>query len=184
MWRFNPDVIYHAANVVFKTTDGGDSWTAISPDLTANNPEEEKLSGGPVTPDNSTAEFHCTIVSLAESQFDPKTLWAATDDGNLQVTRDGGAHWTNVVGNVEGLPRESWVSSIHTSYADAGTVYVSFDRHMMDDFAPYAYVTHDNGKRWTRISNGLGGYVHILASDPKQPKLIYAGTELGFYASF
>lgn len=184
MSRFNPDVIYHAANVVFKTTDGGDSWTAISPDLTTNNPEEEKLSGGPITPDNSTAEFHCTIVSLAESQFDPKTLWAGTDDGNLQVTRDGGAHWTNVIGNIQGLPRESWVSSINTSYSDAGTVYVSFDRHTMDDFAPYAYVTHDNGKTWARISNGLAGYVHIIAPDPKQPALIYAGTELGFYASF
>jgi photosystem II stability/assembly factor-like uncharacterized protein len=184
MSHFNPDVIYHAANVVFKTTDGGDSWTAISPDLTTNNPEEEKLSGGPITPDNSTAEFHCTIVSLAESQFDAKTLWAGTDDGNLQVTHDGGAHWTNVTGNIAGLPRESWVSSINTSYADAGTVYVSFDRHMMDDFASYAYVTHDGGKSWARISNGLSGYVHIIAPDPKQPTLIYSGTELGFYASF
>ncbi len=184
MSRFNPDLIYHAANVVFKTTDGGDSWTSISPDLTTNNPDEEKLSGGPVTPDNSTAEFHCTIVSLAESQFDPKTLWAGTDDGNLQVTHDGGAHWTNVTGNIKRLPHESWVSSINTSYADAGTVYVSFDRHMMDDFAPYAYVTRDGGKSWERISNGLSGYIHIIAPDPKQPQLIYAGTELGFYASF
>jgi photosystem II stability/assembly factor-like uncharacterized protein len=184
MSHFDPDVIYHAANVVFKTTDGGNSWTAISPDLTTNNPEEEKLSGGPITPDNSTAEFHCTIVSLAESQFDPKTLWAGTDDGNLEVTHDGGAHWTNLIGNVKGLPRESWVSSVNTSYADTRTVYVSFDRHMMDDFAPYAYVTHDSGQTWTRISNGLSGYVHIIAPDPKQPDLIYAGTELGFYASF
>lgn len=184
MSRFDPDVIYHAANVVFKTTDVGNSWSAISPDLTTNNPEEEKLSGGPITPDNSTAEFHCTIVSLAESQFDPKTLWAGTDDGNLQVTHDGGAHWTNVAGNIPGLPRESWVSSINTSYADANSVYVSFDRHMMDDFAAYAYVTQDSGKTWERISNGLRGYVHVIGPDPRQPGVIYAGTELGFYASF
>ncbi|HWG59558.1 MAG TPA: hypothetical protein VN661_10985 [Candidatus Acidoferrales bacterium] len=184
MSKFNPDVIYHGANVVFKTTDGGDSWTKISRDLTTDNKQEEKLSGGPITPDNSTAEFHCTIVSLAESQFDPKTLWAGSDDGNVQVTHDGGAHWTNVVGNIQGLPKESWVSSINTSYADRNTVYVSFDRHTMDDFAPYAYVSHDDGKTWKRISGGLSGYVHIVKPDPRQPNLIYAGTELGFYASF
>ncbi len=184
MSRFDPDVIYHAANVVFKTTDGGYSWKAISPDLTTNNPEEEKLSGGPITPDNSTAEFHCTIVSLAESASDPKTLWAGTDDGNLQLTRNGGESWTNVVGNISGLPPESWVSSINTSYTEPGTAYVSFDRHQMNDFAAYVYVTRDYGKSWKRISEGLSGYVHIVANDPKQPHLLYAGTELGIFASF
>jgi photosystem II stability/assembly factor-like uncharacterized protein len=184
MSRHNPDVIYHAAQVVFKTTDGGYSWKAISPDLTTNNPKEEELSGGSITPDNSTAEFHCTIVSLAESASDPKTLWAGTDDGNLQVTRNGGESWTNEAGNITGLPPESWVSSINTSYTEPGTVYVSFDRHQMNDFAAYAYITRDYGRTWKRISAGLGGYVHIIAGDPKQPHLLYAGTELGLYASF
>jgi photosystem II stability/assembly factor-like uncharacterized protein len=184
MSRFNPDVVYHAAQVVFKTTDGGYSWKAVSPDLTTNNPEEEKLSGGPITPDNSTAEFHCTIVSMAESASDPQTLWAGTDDGNLQVTRNGGESWTNVTANVPELPAESWVSSVNTSFSDAGTVYASFDRHQMNDFASYAYISHDLGKTWKRISNGLTGYVHIIAGDPKQPHLLYAGTELGIFVSF
>ena len=184
MSHFNPDVVYHGAQVVFKTTDGGYSWKAISPDLTTNNPEEEKLSGGPITPDNSTAEFHCTIVSLAESASDPKTLWAGTDDGNLQLTRNGGDTWTNVIANVPGLPPESWVSSVNTSFSDPGTVYASFDRHQMNDFASYAYISRDLGKTWRRISNGLSGYVHIIAGDPKQPHLLYAGTELGLFVSF
>jgi photosystem II stability/assembly factor-like uncharacterized protein len=184
MSQFNPDVIYHAANVVFKTTDGGYSWKVISPDLTTNNPDELKLSGGPVSPDNSTAEFHCTITALAESALDANTLWAGTDDGNVQVTHDDGQSWTNVAANIKGLTHEAWVTSISTSRRDAGTVYASFDRHQLDDFAPYIYVTHDAGKTWSKIVNGLRGYVHVVAEDPKQPNLLYAGTEIGFFVSF
>jgi len=184
MSQFNPDLIYHAANVVFKTMDGGYSWKVISPDLTTNNPEELKLSGGPVSPDNSTAEFHCTITALAESASDADTLWAGTDDGNLQVTHDGGQHWANVASNITGLSQEAWVTSISTSRRDEGTVYASFDRHQLDDFTPYIYVTRDSGKTWAKIVNGLHGYVHVVAEDPKQPNLLYAGTELGFFISF
>jgi photosystem II stability/assembly factor-like uncharacterized protein len=184
MSEFNPDVIYHAANVLFKTTDGGYSWKVISPDLTTNNPEELKLSGGPVSPDNSTAEFHCTITALAESPLDAKTLWAGTDDGNLQVTHDGGQHWTNVARNINGLTQEAWVTSISASRRDPGTVYASFDRHQLDDFAPYIYVTHDSGRTWSKIVGGLRGYVHVVAEDPKQPGLLYAGTEVAFFVSF
>ncbi|HXW56017.1 MAG TPA: hypothetical protein VEJ67_09730 [Candidatus Cybelea sp.] len=184
MSEFNPDVIYHAANVVFKTTDGGYSWSVISPDLTTNHPEELKLSGGPVSPDNSTAESHCTITALAESALDAQTLWAGTDDGNLEVTHDGGQHWTNVAPNLSGLAQEAWVTSISTSRRDKATVYASFDRHQLDDFAPYIYVTHDSGRTWSRIVGGLRGYVHVVAEDPKQANLLYAGTELGFFVSF
>jgi photosystem II stability/assembly factor-like uncharacterized protein len=182
MSQFNPDVIYHAANVVFKTTDGGYSWKTISPDLTTNNPEELTLSGGPVSPDNSTAEFHCTITALAEG-LDANTLWAGTDDGNVQLTHDGGQTWTNVAGNIRGLTQEAWVTSISASRRDAQIVYASFDRHQLDDFAPYIYVTRDSGKTWSKIVNGLRGYVHVVAEDPKQPNLLYAGTELGFFVS-
>jgi photosystem II stability/assembly factor-like uncharacterized protein len=180
----NPDVVYFGGNVLFKTVDQGNSWTVISPDLSTNNPEELKSSGGPISPDNSNAEAHCTIFALSEDAADAKTLWAGTDDGNLQLTRDGGVHWTNVVKNVHGLPPNSWVSSIHASHTVAGRAYVSFDRHQMDDFASYAYVTDDYGKTWRNISAGLASFVHVVYEDPRQPNLLYAGTQTGIFASF
>lgn len=180
----NPDVIYFGANVLFRTADGGDTWSIISPDLTTDNPAEMKSSGGPVTPDNSNAESHCTIFAISEDARDPDVLWAGTDDGNVQITRDGGKSWTNVAKNIPGLPPDSWVSAIHASRSAPGRAFVSLDRHQLDDFAPYAYVTDDYGKRWRNISNGLTGYVHLVREDPRQPNLLYAGTELGIFASF
>ncbi|MDE3136157.1 MAG: hypothetical protein KGL59_06265 [Acidobacteriota bacterium] len=180
----NPNVLYYGGNVLFKTTDGGTTWQIISLDLTTNNPKEEGLSGGPVTYDNTTAEFHCTITTISQSPLDANVVWVGTDDGNVQITRDGGKTWTNVVGNIQGLPPESWVSSIKASHFASGTAFVSFDRHQMNDFAPYAYVTRDYGKTWTAISSGLRGYVNIVSQDPRQPNLLYAGTELGIFASF
>jgi photosystem II stability/assembly factor-like uncharacterized protein len=180
----NPDVIYYGGNVLFKTTDGGETWKIISPDLSTNDPEKQKLSGGPISYDNTRAEFHCTIISIAESPRDPNVIWAGTDDGNVQITRDGGKTWTNVVANIKGAPASGWVSSINASNRDAGTAYVSVDQHRLNDFAPYAFVTTDYGKTWRKISNGLRGYVHIVMEDPKEPNLLYAGTELGIFASF
>lgn len=180
----DPSVLYYGANVLFKSTDGGYSWTVISPDLTTNNPAEEGLSGGPVTYDNTTAEFHCTITTIAQSPLDAKVLWVGTDDGNLQLSQDAGKTWKNVVGNIRGLPAQSWVSSVNASSFQAGTAFVSFDRHQMNDFGSYAYVTHDFGRTWARISSGLRSYVNVIAQDPRQANLLYAGTELGFFASF
>ena len=180
----DPNVLYFGGNVLFRTGDRGNTWTVVSPDLTTNNPEEEKSSGGPIAPDNSNAEAHCTIFAIAEDAVDSKTLWVGTDDGILQLTRDGGAHWTNVVHNVAGLPANSWVSSIHTSHTVAGRAYVSFDRHQMGDSAPYVYVTDDYGKSWKKISEGLSSYVHVVFEDPRQPNLLYAGTQVGVFASF
>jgi photosystem II stability/assembly factor-like uncharacterized protein len=180
----NPNVLYFGGNVLFRTADRGNTWTVVSPDLTTNNAEEEKSSGGPIAPDNSNAESHCTIFAISEDAADPKTLWVGTDDGNVQLTRDGGAHWTNVVHNVAGLPANSWVSSIHASHTVAGRAYVSFDRHQMGDFAPYVYVTDDYGKSWRKISDGLSSYVHVVFEDPRQPNLLYAGTQVGVFASF
>ncbi len=180
----NSKVLYFGGNVLFRTADRGNTWTVVSPDLTTNNSEEQKSSGGPIAPDNSNAEAHCTIFAIAEDAADSKTLWVGTDDGNLQLTRDGGTHWTNVVRNVAGLPANSWVSSIHASHTVAGRAYVSFDRHQMGDSAPYVYVTDDYGKSWRKISEGLSSYVHVVFEDPRQPNLLYAGTQVGVFASF
>lgn len=180
----NPNVVYFGGNVLFRSADRGNTWTVISPDLSTNNPDELKSSGGPIAADNSNAEAHCTIFAIAEDAADPKTLWVGTDDGNLQLTRDGGAHWTNVVRNVTGLPANSWVSSIHASHTVAGRVYVSFDRHQMGDSGSYVYMTDDYGRSWKKISAGLSSYVHVVFEDPRQPNLLYAGTQVGVFASF
>jgi len=179
----NPDVVYYGGNVLFKTIDRGESWAVISPDLTTNNKEKQRSSGGPISVDNTRAEFHCTIVSVAESPLDPRVLWAGTDDGNLQITRDGGKTWNNVAGNITGAPASGWFSSISASRAAAGTAYVTIDHHRLNDFAPHVFVTRDFGATWTDISTGLRGYAHVVLSDPKQPSLLYVGTELGIWAS-
>lgn len=180
----NPDVIYYGGNVLFKTTERGERWTIVSPDLTTNDPEKQRPSGGPITSDNTRAEFHCTIIAIADSPKDPLVIWAGTDDGNLQLTRDGGKTWTNVAPNIVGAPRFSWFSSVAASAADPATAYVTIDQHRLDDFAPYVFATSDYGRTWRKISEGLRGYPHIVVEDPKEPNLLYVGTELGVFASF
>ncbi len=180
----NPDVVYYGGNVLFRTTDGGSTWTVISPDLTTDDPEKQKLSGGDITSDNTRAEYHTTILTIAESPRDARVIWAGTDDGNLQVTREGGATWTNVAPAIDGAPEFSWFASVRASHVDAARAYVAIDQHRMDDFGPHAFVSDDYGRTWRRISDGLRGYVHIVMEDPRQPDLIYAGTELGVFASF
>src|SRR5262245_12169462 len=179
----NPDVLYYGGNVLFKTTDRGEHWSSISPDLTTNDKTKQVASGGEISNDNTRAEFHCTIISIAESPRDGNVIWAGTDDGNVQVTRDGGKTWTNVAPNITGAPKFSWVSSISASKSNAGTAYVSIDQHRLDDFASYVFVTTDFGKTWRQVSNGLKGYVHVVKEDPKEANLLYAGSELGIYAS-
>ncbi len=179
----NPEVLYYGGNVLFRSGDGGETWSIISPDLTTNDPEKIKLSGGEISLDNTRAEFHCTITAIAESPVDAKVIWTGTDDGNVQVSRDGGAAWTNVVRNI-GAPPNSWVPAIKASWRDSGTAYLAMDRHQNDDFRPYAFLTTDYGKTWKSIAAGLNGYVHIVMEDPKTPNLLYAGTEFGVFASF
>jgi photosystem II stability/assembly factor-like uncharacterized protein len=180
----NPDVVYFGGNVLFRTADRGETWSIISPDLTTNDPGKQKSSGGPISTDNTRAEFHCTILAIAESPKDPSVIWTGTDDGNVQVTRDGGKTWTNVAPNITGAPKFSWVSSISASAADPGTAYLTVDQHRLDDFAPYVFATTDFGRTWRRITTGLRGYAHVVLEDPKQPNLLYVGTELGVFASF
>jgi photosystem II stability/assembly factor-like uncharacterized protein len=180
------NTVYLAGNVVFKSTDFGKSWAKISDDLTTNNKERQKEAGGPVANENSSAEYYCTIISLAESPKQAAMIWAGTDDGNLQVTTDGGKNWTNLTKNLAGLPAESPVSHVEPSRVNASLAYVAFDRHKLDDYRPYVFKTTDGGKSFTNISGNLPAqaYVHGLCEDPKNPNLLYAGTELGLYASY
>ena len=180
----NPDVLYTAAEVVFKSTDHGLSWTAISPDLTRNDKSKQDSSGGVLTKDNTTVEYYDTVFTIAESPKQKDLIWAGTDDGLIQLTRDGGQHWANVT--PKGLPEWAMVSLIEASPHDAGTAYAAIDTHKLDILKPYLYKTSDYGKTWTLITNGIpdGAYTHVVREDPKQKGLLYAGTETGIYVSF
>lgn len=180
------NTVYLAGSVVFKSTDFGINWTRISDDLTAADPERLKDAGGPVFPENTTAEYFATILSLAESPLTKNNIWAGTDDGRLQVTTDGGKNWNNIIGNLPGVPADSSVSHIELSRFDANTAYVAIDRHKFDDYRPHVFKTTDNGRTFQNISGNLpaNAYVHVVREDTRVPNLIYAGTELGLYATF
>ncbi len=180
------NTVYLGGNVLFKSTDFGRTWQKISGDLTTNDPEKQKNAGGPVSIENTAAEYNNTIISIAESPVKKGMIWAGTDDGNLQLTTDAGQTWNNLVRNVKGLGTAPLISHVEPSRTSADTAYVSFDRHMLDDFKPYIYKTTDSGKNWTDISGNLpeGAYVWVVREDPKNTNLIYAGTELGLFASY
>jgi photosystem II stability/assembly factor-like uncharacterized protein len=180
------NTVYFGGNVVFKSTDFGKTWEQISEDLTTNDAEKQKDAGGPVAVENSTAEYHTTIISLAESPVQKGQIWAGTDDGNLQVTTDGGKNWTDLAGNIKGVAARSPVSHVELSRTSAQTAYVAFDRHMFDDFRPYIFKSSNGGKTWTAVAGNLPpkAYVQVVREDPKNPNLIYAGTELGLFASY
>ncbi len=180
------NTVYIAGNAVFKSTDFGKRWTQISPDLTTNNPDRLKDAGGPLFPENTSAEYYCTIISLAESPIQANLLWAGSDDGYVQVTSDGGKNWSNVSKNVPNLPADSPVSHVEPSRTNAATAYVAFDRHKLDDNKPYVFKTADGGKSFSNITGNLpaNAYVHVITEDPRNPNLLYAGTELGLYATY
>jgi photosystem II stability/assembly factor-like uncharacterized protein len=177
--------VYFAGNKVFRTSDFGSTWETVSPDLTTNDPEKLGPAGGPVWEENTVAEYHCTIISFAESPHTRGILWAGTDDGNVQVSRDSGASWENVASNVKGVPGSSPVSHIEPSRTAAGTAWVSFDRHLLDDPRPYVLRTTDFGRSFVNATGDLpdNAYVWVLREDPRNPDLIYAGTELGLFAT-
>ncbi|OGD26758.1 MAG: hypothetical protein A2Y56_00425, partial [Candidatus Aminicenantes bacterium RBG_13_63_10] len=182
---FDAETVYLGGNIVFKSADFGTTWRAISPDLTTNDKEKQKSAGGPVWTENSTAEYHCTIISLRESPFQRGLLWAGTDDGLLHVTTDGGKVWQNVTKNVPGIPAFSSVSAVEPSWTEAGTAYCAFDRHMLNDLRPFVFKTRDLGKTWTNISGNLPERAHVwtLKEDLENPAILYAGTELGLFVS-
>ncbi len=181
--------IYMGAQFLFRSRNHGQSWDRISPDLTTNDPEKQKQeqSGG-VTIDNSAAEMHTTIYSISESPKDKNVIWVGTDDGNLQVTRNAGKNWTNVVGNIKDLPKNSWVSWVQASNFQAGTAYATFDRHTYGDMTAYLYRTTDFGQTWTPLItpaelSGVQGYAHVIKEDLIKPNLLFLGTEFGLWMS-
>ena len=185
----DPAAVYIGAQFLFRSPDHGQTWERISPDLTSNDPQKQKQeqSGG-VTVDNSAAEMHTTIYSISESTLTAGLIWVGTDDGNLQLTRDGGKHWDNLVHNVHGLPPNSWVSWVQAGLYAPGTAYAAFDRHTFGDMAPYVYVTTDYGKTWTPLltahdAHGVRGYAHVIKEDPVDSDLLFLGTEFGLWIS-
>jgi photosystem II stability/assembly factor-like uncharacterized protein len=179
--------IYIGSQFLFRSRDHGQTWDRISPDLTTNDPEKQKQeeSGG-VTVDNSSAEMHTTIYSISESPKNGQIIWVGTDDGNVQITRDGAKTWTNVVGNISGLGKNSWVSTIEASRFDEATAYGTFDRHTFGDMKSYAYKTTDYGKTWTALpleESGVRGYAHVIKEDSVDPNLLFVGTEFGLWIS-
>jgi len=183
----DPKTVYFGGNVLFKTTNAGQSWEVISPDLTTDDKNKQKSSGEPIVVDNTAAEFHCSIIAIAPSRVNASVIWVGTDDGNVQVTRDGGKTWTNVVRNIPGLAPNAWIPNIEASWADAGTAYVAADHHRENDYAPYFYKTTDYGRTWTKLTVGTAaraGWSHVIREDPNNRNILYAGTELGIWVSF
>ena len=182
--KHDPSVLYCAANVMFKTRDEGQTWEAISPDLTRNDPSKQGPSGGPITKDNTSVEYYCTIFAVAESPKDAKVLWVGSDDGVVHVTRDGGVTWKKVT--PQGLPEWAQINAIDASPHDPATAYVAAVAYKMNDFRPYAYVTHDGGRSWKKITTGVpdGSFIRVVREDPVRKGLLYAGTETGMWVSF
>jgi len=182
----NPKTLYYGAQYLYRTRDRGESWERISPDLTTNDPkkQEQDKSGG-LSVDNSGAENHCTIFTIAESPLDENQIWVGTDDGNIQVSGDAGKTWTKVSQNIKGLPAFSWVSSIEPSPYDKNTVFATFDNHAMGDMKTYVYMSSDLGKTWKPLmTSDLQGFAHKIRQDLKRRDLLFLGTELGLWLSF
>ena len=182
---FDGRTVYYGSQFVHRSPNRGEAWSVISPDLTTNNPDWQKQdeSGG-LTIDVTAAENHCCIITIAPSSVEPGVVWAGTDDGRVQITRDGGDSWTSVETNVPDLPRNTWCPHIEASKHDAGTAFAVFDGHRNSDWTSYVYVTHDYGATWTSLAtDGIDGYCHVIEQDTKQKDLLWVGTEFGLFVS-
>ncbi|MGC1105571.1 MAG: hypothetical protein WA876_03465 [Candidatus Acidiferrales bacterium] len=177
--------VYIGANVVFKSIDGGKTWSAISGDLTRNDKSKQEISGGPIQHDISGAESYDTILTITLAPTDPNVIWVGTDDGNVQVTRDGGKSWKNVAPNISGAPEWARVYQVGVSPFDAGTAYVTYDAHELDNRGVYVYRTSDYGATWQKITDGLpdGSPAHVVREDPNKRGFLVAGTDTGLYYS-
>ncbi len=182
-----PNTIYYGSQFVHRSRDGGVTWEAISPDLTANPPDKQYASGGPITIDATGEEVYSTLYAIRESKVKPGVIWTGSNDGLVHVTQDGGKTWRNVT--PKGLPPGGRVQNIEPGVRAPGTAYVALYRYLMGDFAPYIYRTDDYGASWTRLTDGKNGIAadeptRVVREDPERPGLLYAGTEFGLYVSF
>ncbi len=179
----NPKTVYFGGNVLFKTIDYGRTWQVISPDLTRDEPAHQQAAGGAVTLDVSGAEFYDTLLSIAPSPLDANVIWVGTDDGLVQVTRDGGAHWSLVA---PPAPPYGRIENIEASPFAAGSAFATVDRHFMGDRTPYVFTTDDYGATWRSIASGLPAeqYAHVVRQDPRNPDVLYLGLEQGIWISF
>ncbi|HEU5218908.1 MAG TPA: hypothetical protein VFU23_09625, partial [Gemmatimonadales bacterium] len=180
----DPNTLYIGSSVIFKSTDEGSSWTAISPDLTRHDPATLGASGGPLTKDQTSVEYYATVFTIAESPLEKGVIWGGSDDGLVHVTRDGGATWTNVT--PKGIPEFARMSMIEASAHAKGTAYLAANRFQLNDYTPYLYKTTDYGQSWTRITSGIAGseFARVIREDPVRAGLLYAGTERGVWVSF
>jgi photosystem II stability/assembly factor-like uncharacterized protein len=180
----NPKKLYTASNHLHATTNEGESWELLSPDLTRNDPTKLKSSGGPITQDNTSVEYYCTIFAAAESPVKEGVIWTGSDDGLIHITKDGGTTWEDVT--PKGMPEWMMINSIEPSVFDAGTCYVAGTKYKTGDFAPYLYKTNDFGKTWRKITDGISEehFTRVLREDPNKKGILYAGTETGMYVSF
>ncbi|MEP1097597.1 MAG: glycosyl hydrolase [Cyclobacteriaceae bacterium] len=183
---FSPDgsKLYTASNQLHVSTDEGQSWKVISPDLTRNDPTKLKSSGGPITQDNTSVEYYCTIFAAVESYHESGVIWTGSDDGLVYVTKDGGDNWANVTPS--GMPEWVMINSVEIDPFNKGGMYIAGTRYKLGDFAPYLYKTEDYGQTWKKITNGIAGedFTRVLRADPVRKGLLYAGTEAGMYVSF
>jgi photosystem II stability/assembly factor-like uncharacterized protein len=180
----DPKALYIGGNVVLKTTNEGQSWEVISPDLTRNDKSKQGTSGGPITQDNTSVEYYCTIFTMMESPVEKGVIWTGSDDGLVHVTRDGGKTWSNVT--PKGMPEWIQINSIDASPHSGGTAYVAATMYKSDDFRPYLYKTTDYGKTWTKIVEGIPAthFTRVIREDPNRKGLLVAGTEFGLYLSY
>ena len=179
--------VYVTSQFVHRTTNGGQSWETISPDLSSNDKDRQGISGG-LTPDNIGVEYCCVIYAFDESPLQQGVFWAGSNDGLVHVSRNGGETWNNVTGNIPGLPPLGTVRNIDASKWDAGKAYITVDFHQVGNFAPFVYRTQDYGAHWTPITTGISqsplSYVRNIREDPVRPGLLYLGTENALYVSF
>lgn len=178
------NTIYTAGNMLFKSTNEGRTWEAISPDLTTDTAIKQVSSGGPITQDNTSVEYYCTIFAAAESPHEQGVIWTGSDDGLVHITRDGGRNWSNIT--PPDMPAWGMVSQIDLSPHEKGGAYLAVNRYKMDDFAPYIFKTSDYGKTWKRLDEGIdkSAFVRAVREDPVRRGLLYAGTETGMWISF